>query len=248
MIISFREGCCGRWLGALLANDSQASAKFRQDSDPADIKKINMLLIDGQSDDDLITYNQIDKKIISCHSTNYNLLRQMWPNKAIYRIKPKTKVFKAIAMCYLKKQEVQSDNIDDVLRVIKRYYNFHTSGDPEPTLPNTYTIDFGQLENPHYIEQIFNLKLSEVQLKFLKEYWELQQNVEPVNEYDLKKFITKQELYRIFSKETTEYNIAFFIFIYELLNNLTEDKRKWSIDNTYKSMPWEDLIKLMEYR
>jgi hypothetical protein len=252
MIISFCEGCSGHWLGILLSFDDnfQTTAKFKQDADQINIKKSKIFTCFGEFDEDLIRHkrNYRNEKIIVSHSTNYNLLRQLWPDEIIYRIRPKTKIFKSIALCFLKKTEVHSTSVDKILHTINRYYQSHLDDNLEPMLPNTYTIDFGQLSNPLYIEQIFNITLSDNQLNFLKDYWELQQNVEPVSERDLKKFITKEELYSIFSKEISAYNLAIFIHIYESMNDLKEQSRLWTIDDISESLPLLDLLDIMKYK
>jgi len=81
MIISFREGCSGNWLTTLLTlNNVYIDAEFRQDGDGTRIPK-SVFHFDGNA-----TYQTVQsvdqyngEKFITCHSTDYELLREIYP-------------------------------------------------------------------------------------------------------------------------------------------------------------------------
>ena len=91
---------------------------------------------------------------------------------------------------------------------------------------------------------MFCVELKPNQIKFLNEYWSLQKFV--VSEQDLYKGISTRSLLEYFSKENTIFNLACFIFVYELINEITESQRLWSINDVPATL--EELSHIMKYK
>ena len=251
MIFSYREGCSGSWLAELLTLTKYRPIYFRQDRQDVDLENIpaEVLHFDGNFDDQCRPARKIftNQKIVTCHSVNYNLLRELWPDKVIYRLVPKTMIFRSIALAYYK-LGAETSNVDSAFQYIKDYYDLHTILDHKPTLPNSFIINFGDLDSAACIENTFNIKLANYQIEFLKDYWLLQYQVQPVDESKLVINISKEQLLTIFNKEINAFNFACYIFVYEMQNNLLEQQRMWTIDDVTTSMSWQELIDLMEYQ
>lgn len=252
MIISFREGCSGNWLAQLLVTDCKQDVFFRQDIKERIIPQ-KVLHFDGNHDvsDCYRVKNEFPDhesyEIITCHSFDYKVLRESWPNRRIIRIVPKTNILRAISLAYYKLHSLVY-NVDQAFQYIKNYYFLHTIKDKLPTLENSSIIDSGMLDDPKYIEEYFNICLSGDQKTFLTKYWNLQYKVQPLDENKLFDFISKEELLTIFNKEITAFNFACYIFAYELKNGLSEGQRTWTIDDINLSYSWQDLLNLMEYK
>jgi hypothetical protein len=228
------------------------SIYYRQDIDGHTFPK-NVFHYDGNVDSHTFNAKLLyqNQKIITCHSTNYVLLRELWPDKKIIRITPKTKIFQAIASAFYKlgpgANPGISTSVDYAFEYIKDYFNLHGNLDPLPTIENSLIIDFGDLtlfDNLSYISKnIFNVSCKDEHYKFFKEYWQLQKI--PVDETLLQFHITKEDLLDIYTKIEDPFHIACFIFIYEYYNNLKEKERTWSIDNV--PLSYHQLINFMQY-
>jgi hypothetical protein len=249
MIISYREGLSGRWLAEfLLIDDKVPSVYYRQDIDgsnrPSSVFHYDGH-IDSQSYDARLRYK--NQKIITCHSTNYELMRDLWPDKKIIRIIPQTKIFQAIASAFYKLGPKKDVTIDHAFEYIKDYYNLHKHIDKIPKINNSDLIDFGELTEFDKLSKIsknvFNVELNGYHNIFFTKYWELQKIV--VDEKLLYPNMTKENLLKIYSKIEDSFHIACFIFIYEKLNNLQENQRCWSIDSI--PLNYNQLINLMKY-
>lgn len=250
MIISFREGCSGNWLAQLLVLNKEQKVFFRQDLGGMNVPK-KIFHFDGNEIShcfDAKNNNVKDThKIITCHSTEYDLLHRLWPDREIIRISPITKIFRAIALSYYK-THLQTHDIDLAFQYIKDYYVLHTVKDKLPMATEGRIIDFGGIDNVQYIEENFNLRLTDSQKIFLKRYWKLQYQVQPLDENKLSRQISKLSLFDIFNKKISAFNFACYIFIYELENNLLESQRLWTINELNINCSWQDLLTLMEYK
>lgn len=239
MIISYREGCSGGWLAQLLICDRPMHARFQQDLDAFYLD--NIYDVNDWNVNVKRKYYK-GQKVLVGHLTNYKLVKELWPEETIYRIKPVTKVFKAISLMFHKKYKV--NNIDYIVKCISEYYQLYES-DQEPDYVRV--LDFGQLDRCQYLQDMFNITLNSYQKDLLKDYWDLQQPFDPLDESLLKEHITKEELKDIFFNNTA-FNLAAYIFIYEKLNNLQESQRLWTIDAVDTSWSWDRLLDTMEYQ
>ena len=225
MIISYREGCSGSWLAQLLTDPE--IAYYRQDLGGTNIPK-EVFHFNGHDDLHVPTAFAMyqGQEYITCHSSNYQLLRQYWPNKTIARIVPLTHVLDCIESAFFKLGPgTQCTSIDHALEYIKNYFDLHTVIDPQPTLHNTHIIDYGQLR---YIDQLleickslFEITLSEKQQNFARTYWNLQ------------------------SVSNRYFSAARFIFEHEHKHNFQESDRLWSIDHAPVEIA--ELFDFMQY-
>lgn len=249
MIITFREGCSGNWLATLLAmGKSDVIASFRQDIDgskvPDDVFHFNGNH-DSQTLDSAGSYE--GQPIITCHSTNYELLQQVYPNRHIIRIAPRTKILQSIAAAFYKLGPGDTTTVNLAFEYIKDYYDIHTVRDPLPHVTNSSIIDFGEMtELPTFAKickQHFGIELGEKRIKFFNDYWKLQKKV--LDESQLKPNITKQQLLESVVDDGGVFNRAAYIFLYEKLNNIPEERRTWTIDDVPDTL--EELANLMSY-
>ena len=250
MIISFREGCSGNWLATLLTlNNMHIDAEFRQDGDGTRIPE-NVFHFDGNA-----TYQTVQsvdqyngEKFITCHSTDYKLLREIYPKKTIIRITPKTKIFQSISAAFYKLGPGDTATVDLAHEYISDYYKIFTYKDPLPELENSYIIDFGELSQIDSLTQIcktrFDVELKDNHIKFFNDYWSLQKEI--VEESQLFFGISKDQLLILFDKKNSVFDRACFIYFYEKFNNLVEHQRKWSIDHVPDTIL--ELSNFMEYR
>lgn len=251
MIITDREGCSGSWLTELLLlGTAQGHAEFRQDRSNGEINvSANHLHGDGHDDASLrAMHSQYQQQqIVRCHSTNYNLLRQLWPNELIIRIVPKTSIFQAIAAAYYKTRVSTDTSISAAFEFIRSYYHAFRN-DPVPKLENACVVDFGVLSRQRAFErlcrELFELELHSNHWQFWRDYWMLQYY--PMDEERLVPNINLLQLYRISDRAPTAFNLACFVFVYELFNDLVEEARLFSIDSHISGFP--ELIKIMQYR
>lgn len=251
MIITDREGCSGSWLTELLLLGNQsAQAHFRQDRKQGKLQvHSDHLHGDGHDDASLEDLYQqyTNQKIIRCHSTNYPLLRKFWPKKMIVRIVPKTSIFQAIAAAYYKTRISADNSVSSAYEFIAHYYHAFRN-DAIPHDANACVVDFGILSRERAFErlcnELFDLKLQSNHWQFWRDYWLLQHY--PVDEERLVPNIRPLSLYRVFDPRPTAFNLACYVFIYELMNDLPEESRLWSIDQVAADFP--ELIRQMQYR
>jgi hypothetical protein len=249
MIITYREGLSGNWLSQLvLINNVLPKTYFRQDVDGSNVPD-DILHYDGYLDEHSFKAHRQYKnqRIITCHSTNYSLLRTLWPDKKIIRIVPYTNIFQAIAAAFYKLGPGPTCTVDSAFEYIKDYYNLHSTLDPKPAIENSFIVDFGDLTNFDKLTSIskslFDIDLRKEHHEFFKNYWSLQKTV--VDESLLHNNITKESLSKIYSTVNDSFHIACFIFIYEKYNNLTESQRRWTIENDPETV--DEMIKVMHY-
>lgn len=249
MILTFREGCSGNWLASLIVmGPSGATASFRQDIDgskvPDDVFHFNGNH-DSQTVESVGSYE--GQSIITCHSTNYELLQKVYPNRHIIRITPRTKMLQSIAAAFYKLGPGDNTTVDMAFEYIKDYYNIHTVRDPLPHVENSSIIDFGEMtELPTFAKickQYFDIVLDEKRIKFFNDYWDLQKKV--LDESKLEPNISKQQLLNLFVDDGGVFNRAAYIYLYERLNNIPEERRTWTINEVPDSL--EELASLMSY-
>lgn len=250
MIITDREGCSGSWLTELLLLGGRTGqAFFRQDRAGGNVSTDHL---HGNGHDDQSLRDLRDRwtgeKIIRCHSTNFALLRELWPDEMIVRIVPKTSILQAVAAAYYKTRTDTDPTVAAAFDFINHYYQLFKN-DPKPvTVDNSCVIDFGVLsrERPfeRLCEELFELPLQDNHWRFWRDYWMLQHY--PVDEERLVVNITPLNLYRVFDREPTAFNLACFVFVYELMNDLPEESRLWSIDQAATN--FSELLNQMQYR
>ena len=226
MIISYREGCSGSWLAQLLTDPG--IVYYRQDLAGVNIPQ-EVFHFDGHND--LHVPKAFDQyqgqKYITCHSSNYQLLRQYWPDRASFRIVPLTHTLDCIESAFFKLGPgAQCSSVDQALEYIKNYFNLHMFVDPRPTLADTHIIDYGQLRYIDQLQEIckslFKITLSKKQEHFAKEYWSLQ------------------------CESNRYFSAARFIFEHEHKHNFNERDRLWSIDHAPVEIA--ELVNFMQYQ
>ena len=251
MIITDREGCSGSWLTELLLlGNRRARAHFRQDRTGNQLN-VTKDHLHGDGHDDVSLRSMRDRwsgqAIVRCHSTNYPLLRELWPDELIVRIVPKTSVFQAIAAAYHKTRDSADDSVSSAFEFIKHYYHAFRN-DPVPRSENACVVDFGVLSRERAFErlcrELFHLELKDNHWQFWRDYWMLQHY--PVDEERLVPNIHHLNLYRIFDRTPTNFNFACFVFVYELFNDLPEESRLFSIDDAV--VDFQGLVQRMQYR
>jgi hypothetical protein len=228
ILLSYREGCSGSWLAELLVG-SNFNVFYRQDLNgkniPADVYHF-----DGNHDDQVHASapKYSGQTCVTCHSTNYQLLRHYWPNHKIVRIQPQTHILDSIESAYNKlkiEQDSAPESVDLAFEYIKDYYYLHTAGDPLPSIENSGVIDYGQLRYADTLATIcketFEIDITSQQLHFAEQYWNLQNG--------------RSEVFKI----------ARYIYEYEKLNSYKESDRLWSISDVPDTI--EKLIDFMKY-
>jgi hypothetical protein len=224
VIISFREGCSGSWLAELLMG-STFTVFYRQDQNGKNIPK-GVFHFNGHEDSQV--HQAIEQfsgeTCITCHSTNYKLLKHHWPNHKIVRIKPHTHVLDSIEASYNKLGTGENyESVDLAFEYIKQYCFLHNKLDPVPQIDNSCVIDYGQLRYLDKLTEIcrniFDVELSARQLEFAQDYWNLQ------------------------TSKSQVFKIARYIYEYETRNNYQEKHRLWSINDIIESVsePYEFL-------
>lgn len=245
MILTYREGTSGSWLAELITlGDNSSPVFYRQDYNAYGYNfPKNVFHFDGLMDNQTINVRRFynDQPIITCHSTNYELLADLWPTHQIFRIHPKTGIYQCISAAF-HKMEVGHNTANLAFEYIKHYHSMYNCD----ILPQ-YIIDYGMLSNLRYIsnfsKDFFNFDLVDNHFNFFNDYWKIQKFV--VDDTLLYNGISKNTLFNLFSKEDSVFNLACFIFAYENLNNIQESQRKWSIDNVPSNLT--ELVEIMVY-
>jgi hypothetical protein len=228
ILLSYREGCSGSWLAELLVGPA-LEVFYRQDMNGKNIPA-NVYHFDGNQDDQVhaSAFKYAGQTCITCHSTNYQLLRHHWPDHKIVRIQPKTHILDSIESAYNKlniEQDSGPESVDLAFEYIKNYYYLHTVRDPLPSLKNSSVIDYGQLRYTDRLiticKEIFEIELTPQQLHFAERYWDLQ--------------IGRSEIFKI----------ARYIYEYEKANAYNESDRLWCISMAPDNV--EELYNFMKY-
>ena len=228
IILSYREGCSGSWLGEILnvcKFNSDFQVNFRQDIHgvPPSIYHFS----GHQDDKNIVPVPYNSQPFITCHSDNYKLLKTQWPNSVVYRIIPETYVLDAIAASWYKLRPKNSDTVDLALEYIKNYYNLHTKSDTK--FGNV--IDYGNLRDKNWIQSfvekngmVYNQKCD----TFIDKYWSIQKKS---NYKVILPGLAMKEIINTLAVGQDIFYIATAIFVYEKSNNLSETRRCWNIDN-----------------
>jgi hypothetical protein len=217
ILISFREGCSGNWLAELLVG-STFKVFYRQDQNGRNIP-LGVYHFDGNLDSHVPEAFCMfsGQKCVTCHSTNYELLRHYWPEYKIVRIQPQTHILDSIESAYNKiGPDSTCESVDLAFEYIKNYYFLHTKGDPLPEIENSCVIDYGQLRYPNKLTEIckniFDVMLTPAQIRFAREYWNLQVGRSPI------------------------FKMARHIYEFEKRNNYKETDRLWTINDVPESV------------
>lgn len=245
MILTYREGCSGSWLAELLLLKNElAPVYFRQDRNNENKSNLprEVFHFDGYNTTDLSLIAKLynNQKIITCHSTNYTELSEIFPSKSITRITPVTGLYNCIASSFFKMQVRQNYTIDDAWQYIVDYYQKYKS-EPLPDL----VIDYGKLRNiedcKNICKKFFNLEFTNYHELFHKNYWSLQ--VDVVDDNKLYYGINLNELYNVIH-DCSNFGIACFIFVYEKYNLIEETRRTWSIDHLPSNL--ENVVQILQ--
>jgi hypothetical protein len=113
IILSYREGCSGSYLGEILnvcKFGSDFQINFRQDINgvPQSVYHFS----GHQDDKDIVSMPYNGQPFITCHGDNYQLLKTQWPNSVVYRIIHETYVLDAIAASWYKLKPENSSTVD----------------------------------------------------------------------------------------------------------------------------------------
>lgn len=238
IIISFREGCSGSWLGEILTCcrfGTEYQVNFRQDINgvpPA------VYHFSGHRDDKTVKIAPYrEEPFITCHADQPELLLARWPGAQLFRIIPTTYVLDAIAAAWYKIKPEHADSVDDALEYIKNYYRLHTELDPRFGT----VIDYGMLRDPCWVREFVNaagIEYNPVCDQFTEQYWALQKKS---NFKTIPAGLDWQTIINTVDMETDIFSTALIIFVYELSNGLTESQRLWSVNDT---TPATDLLSL----
>jgi len=208
ILLSFREGCSGNWLAELLVG-SELEVFYRQDRNGAGVPR-EVFHFDGNIDSQVheAIHRYTGQQLVTCHSTNYSLLEQHWPDFKIVRIQPQTHMLDSIESAYNKLgRGTDIESVDMAFEYIKDYVHLHTIGDPLPK----HIIDYGQLRYPDKLiticKEMFGTKLTRPQLEFAKKYWAIQDG--------------KSQFFKV----------ARYIYEYEQANAFEESDRLWTISD-----------------
>lgn len=228
IILSYREGCSGSWLGEILnvcKFNSDFQVNFRQDINgvPPSIYHFSGYCNDKPRVSE--PYN--DQPFITCHADNYELLKKQWPDSVVYRIIPETYVLDAIAASWYKIKPENFDTVDSALEYIKNYYDLHTKHDPR--FGNV--IDYGNLRDKNWVRLfvekngiLYNQKCD----TFVDEYWAIQKKS---NYKVISTGLAMNEIINTLQMDRDVFYIATAIFVYEKSNNLSESQRCWTVDD-----------------
>jgi len=238
IILSYREGCSGSYLGEILnvcKFDSDFEVNFRQDINGV---PLSVYHFSGHRDDKNIAsipYN--GQQFITCHCDNYEWLRTQWPDAVVYRIIPETYVLDAISASWHKLRPKNFNSVDLALEYIKNYWNLHTKNDPR--FGNI--IDYGNLRDKNWIQVfveknriVYNQKCD----SFVDNYWAMQKKT---NYKVITSGLTMENIVNTLDLGQDIFYIAMAIFVFEKSNNLKESQRCWSIENLTAS---SDLLEL----
>jgi len=228
IILSYREGCSGSWLGEILnvcKFGSDFQVHFRQDINgvPPSIYHFN----GHRGDKNVLSVPYNGQPFITCHAEDYTLLKTQWPDSVVYRIIPETYILDAIAAAWYKLSPVDLETVDHALEYIKCYYKLHTESDPK--FGNI--INYGNLRDRNWIQSFveknritYNQKCDE----FIFDYWAIQKKS---NYKVIPPGLAMDEVIGTLGLEQDIFYVAMAIFIYEKSNNLAELQRSWTIDN-----------------
>jgi hypothetical protein len=228
IILSYREGCSGSWLGEILnvcKFGSDFQVNFRQDNNgvPPSIYHFN----GHKNDKHPLAKPYNNQPFITCHSEDYEFLKTQWPDSVVYRIIPKTYVLDAVAASWYKLTPEQCLTVSDALEYIKNYYKLHTEIDPHFGT----VIDYGNLRLRPWVQEFVENNSINYDTRcndFVSKYWNLQKktNLETIPfALSMNEVIDRLELDR------DTFYVALSIFVYEKSNNLNESQRCWSVDD-----------------
>ena len=228
IILSYREGCSGSWLGEILnvcKFNSDFQVNFRQDSlgFPPSIYHFSGY----HNDNNTVSVPYNGQPFITCHSDNYESLKTQWPNSVVYRIIPNTYVLDAIASSWYKLKPKNCGTVDMALEYIKNYYNLHTKHD----LKFGNIIDYGNLRDKKWIQLFVEKNKIAYNQKcdtFIDNYWAMQKKC---NYKFIPSGLTMEKIINTLDLDQDIFYVATAIFVYEKSNCLAESQRCWSINN-----------------
>lgn len=237
-VISHLEGCSGNFLGYLIADtEHNIENIFRVDS------KLNdqVLSINGRGP---LLYSEIDRRlnshtIVVTHNYDLAQLQHIFPQAKLIQIYPYTHQGNVLYNICYKKLVVKLNNaIDNYYIDMEIWFNKISKENPGYSC-----VDYWNLTDKNKIQRLLDTQLTATQHQFFDQYWaaqlpyELNMPTVPMKITDLIKFWKIQDT-------CTPWLIAWVIFVYELINKLSESNRLWTIDDADKFDSWYALEKI----
>jgi hypothetical protein len=233
LVISHLEGCAGNFLGRLAAD-------WHLDTEPlfrTDLKQHEISLSTNQcSESEML---QLDQHcIIVTHNFDQQYLRKHFPRAKFISIYPYDHVGNVLYNICLKKNTITITNIvDNYICQIKDWHCYI-----EKKSPTFECTNYWDLRCPDKVENLLGITFSQTQQQFFDNYWKKQLHYEldiPKVPTTIGQLITDWKIENYFN----DWAVAWTIYVFELIHNLPEQSRTWSIDvDVFES--WQDLEKI----
>lgn len=235
IIISHIEGCSGNFLGRLSVDSySKSQSLFRVDTDYNN----QILSINGIDNWTQELSHLENHQVVVTHNFDLQKISESFPNAKIIQIYPYTHVGNVLYNICFKKLNIKLNNlVDNHFLHIVEWYNHIMKRRP---IQNC--INFWQLTDRQFVENLLEIKFTESQEKFFYQYWEQQLPYSldiPDSPLTIKELVSNWRIEDYFN----DWSVAWTIFVYELINNRSEYQRLWSID-VDKFESWHDLEKI----
>lgn len=234
-VISHLEGCSGNFLGYLAADVGQTiNNMFRIDV----LKNNHVLSIDGRGES---LYSEVETglkshSVVVTHNYDLDQLRETFPNAELIQLYPYTHIGNVLYNICYKKLTTKLDNIVDNHLIDLNIWFKRL----ESERPNYSCHDFWDLTDKNKVQQILRTSLTASQQQFFDQYWGNQLPLEleiPATPMSITELIDYWKIHNV----CTSWMIAWVIFVFEKINNLSEHRRLWSIDNLPQAINWQIL-------
>lgn len=235
LVISHLEGCSGNFLGRLFVNSySKSQSLFRVDTDFND----QVLAIDGVDNWTQELRQLNNHRVVVTHNFDQQQISQHFPNAKIIQIYPYTHIGNVLYNICFKKLNTKLDNLIDnhLLHIVEWYQHI------QQRRPAQTCADFWQLTDQQAVENLLEIKFTNLQKQFFSGYWKQQLPYSldiPDSPLTIEELISNWKIENYFN----DWSIAWTIFVYELINQRPEHQRLWSIDID-KFASWNDLSKI----
>ncbi len=233
LVISHLEGCSGNFLGKLASNKFSTDQQFfRIDYQPDDI----VLALDGRND----WYKELEKigqhEIVVTHSFDLETIHNTFPCARTIQIYPYTHIGNVLYNISHKKLITTMQNkVDNHLIHLNEWFEFL-----EQQRPDFECVNFWSLRNIATVEQLLGGPMTSLQQDFFQRYWQCQLNLElsipetPMSIIELTKHWKIQDQF-------DHWLVAWTIFVFERINSLSEDQRRWTVSNADQYKSWIQL-------
>lgn len=232
IVISFDEGCSGNFLAALLS-DSILTSYNRIDSpenflDYTTVPRFNYK----------VTHH---KDIIVTHENNITQIKKHFKPDIVIRIQTITGIFSAIYNVFTKKHLAETEtqimekwaddknfSYDMTLEHLKDYFYKFTKNQ---SYEDAIIFDFGNFYNKERIKEFFEshqliLKNEDLISKYQEKQFPLLLDLPNSNRMEDIINIIPDDYFK-----NSPWFACYCIFCFEQLNKLSENKRRWTIDN-----------------